>query len=71
MAVLDGCEGSTKTPILEERTCPQCGETIEVFTVRGRIKEDAKCDCGYVIKAEEQYDPKALERAETEKTPAK
>ena len=70
MAVLDGCESKNKTPVLEERTCPQCGEPIEVFTVRGRIKEDAKCDCGYVIKAEEQYDPRALERKGPEKTTA-
>ena len=62
MSILEGCEGSTKTPVLEERTCPQCGEIIEVFTMRGRITEDAECACGYVLKAEEQYDPAMLAR---------
>ena len=53
MAVLDGCEGAFKTPIPEERICPQCGKEIEVFTVKGRVVEDTACECGYVIKADE------------------
>ncbi|HIS26501.1 MAG TPA: hypothetical protein IAA57_06305 [Candidatus Pullilachnospira intestinigallinarum] len=60
MAVMDGCEGSAKTWQLEERTCPQCGEEIEVYTSRGRIVEDAVCEkCGYTIKAQEQVIPGA------------
>ena len=39
MAVLDGCESAFKTPVPEERTCPQCGREIEVFTVKGRVVE--------------------------------
>lgn len=57
MAIMDGCEAKHKTPILEERTCPACGETVEVFTRRGRVIEDTPCDCGYVFKAEEQVVP--------------
>ena len=64
MAIMDGCEAKHKTPILEERTCPACGETVEVFTRRGRIIEDTACDCGYVFKAEAQIVPQPRKRAE-------
>lgn len=61
MAVLGGCEEKNKTPKLEERVCPECGETVEVFTRQGRITEDCTCDCGYVFHAEPPLDtmPKA------------
>lgn len=49
-----GCEEKNKTPIPEEEICPQCGREIEVFYKKGRIMEDAVCECGYVIKAQEQ-----------------
>ena len=48
-----GCIDKNKTPVPEERTCPQCGGEIEVFLSMGQITEDAVCDCGYVIKAQE------------------
>lgn len=48
-----GCEDKHRTPILEERICPNCGEEIEVFVSRGRVIEDSACVCGYVIKAQE------------------
>ena len=48
-----GCEDQHKTPVPEERTCHVCGKDIEVFVVKGRVVEDAVCDCGYVIKADE------------------
>lgn len=54
MAVLDGCESKYRTPVPEERTCPKCGKIVEVFTVRGRIMEDAKCPCGYVFQQKNQ-----------------
>lgn len=57
MAVIDGCEAKFKTPVPEERTCPQCGSEIEVFTVKGRVVEDAVCECGYVIRAQEPDSP--------------
>jgi len=49
---LTGCEEKNKTPILEEKICPECGEPVEVFTRKGRVVEDAACDCGYVFRAE-------------------
>ncbi len=57
MAVLDGYKSAFKTTVPEEGTCPQCGREIEVFTVKGRVVEDAACECGYVIKAEERDSP--------------
>lgn len=66
MAVLDGCESQYRTPVPEEKTCPVCGKTVEVFTSRGRICEDSVCECGYEFKAE-LPDPVAVERDE-EKT---
>lgn len=56
MAVMDGCESKHITPIPEERVCPNCGREVEVFTKKGRIIEDAVCECGHVIKAEEQIE---------------
>lgn len=48
-----GCVDKNKTPIPEERICPRCGGEIEVFLSMGRIMEDAVCDCGYIVKAQE------------------
>ncbi|MGN0363893.1 MAG: hypothetical protein ACI4ET_13785 [Bilifractor sp.] len=54
MAVLDGCEGAKKTPVLQEVKCPVCGETVEVFTKECILVEDSKCEkCGHVFKAGE------------------
>ena len=50
MAIFDGCEAQHRTPVPEDRSCPVCGRTVEVFTVKGRIREDAVCECGYVFK---------------------
>ena len=58
MAILKGCEEKHRTPVPEERICPQCGKEVEVYTVRGRIFEDSTCDCGYVFEHEEQIVPK-------------
>lgn len=74
MAVHDGCKSNTKTPILEERDCPVCGEPIEVFTKMGRILEDSQCECGYVMKAEDPLSYKTrfemLQEAEVERVNA-
>ena len=41
-----GCEDKNRSPIIEDRK-------IEVFLLGGRIMEDAVCECGYVIEAQE------------------
>lgn len=51
---INGCEAQHATPKLEERICPECGETVEVFTRKGRVVEDCACECGYVFHVEEQ-----------------
>lgn len=53
MGIFEGCETRAKTWELEERVCPECGELIECYTMKGRIVEDAECTCGYVLKAQE------------------
>lgn len=53
MSIMDGCESKHRTPVLEERICPDCGNEVEVFTVRGRILEKAVCTCGYTFEPEE------------------
>ncbi|HIR75797.1 MAG TPA: hypothetical protein IAB97_02650 [Candidatus Choladousia intestinipullorum] len=63
MSVMDGCESKYRTPVPEDRTCPQCGKEVEVFTSRGRIIEDTACECGYVFKAEDAQ-PLKVERSE-------
>ncbi|MGI6069231.1 MAG: hypothetical protein ACOYBE_02280 [Blautia sp.] len=63
MSVMDGCESKFRTPEPEDRVCPVCGKTVEVFTMRGRITEDAVCPCGYVFKAEE-IEPLKVEKKE-------
>ena len=57
MSVIDNCEAQFTTPVLEERTCPVCGEAVEVFTRKGRVIEDTTCPkCGYVFSADQQLD---------------
>lgn len=56
--IATGCEDKNKTPVPEDRICPQCGRDVEVFVVKGRVWEDTECECGYVIKAEEQIHTK-------------
>ena len=63
MAVMDGCEAQYRTPVPEERVCPQCGKEVEVFTNRGRVIEDTACSCGYVFTAGEDV-PLEVERPE-------
>ena len=53
MGVMDGCEGAFRTPVPEDRICPKCGSEVEVFTIRGRIREETVCECGYVFQVEE------------------
>lgn len=53
MAVMDGCESKYRTPVPEERICPECGKEVEVFTNQGKIVEETTCSCGHVFQAEE------------------
>ena len=64
MSVLGGCEEKNKTPILEERICPSCGNEVEVFTVKGRLIDDFSCDCGYVFQKEGQIVPHDMSKNE-------
>ncbi len=52
MAILDGCEEKYRTPVPEDRICPNCGKEVEVFTIKGRIAEESKCECGYTFEVE-------------------
>lgn len=63
MAVMDGCESKYRTPVPEDRICPTCGKTVEVFTSRGRIIEETACECGYVFQPED-LQPLKVERKE-------
>ena len=67
MSVLSGCEEKNKTPILEERVCPNCGDEVEVFTVKGRLIDDFACECGYIFHKEEQIVPKGKKHSESDK----
>ncbi|MCD2491343.1 endonuclease Q family protein [Lacrimispora sp. NSJ-141] len=57
MAAIDGCEAKFRTPVPEERICPKCGKTIEIFTIRGKVTEETACECGYVVPADEPDSP--------------
>ena len=57
MAIASGCENKNRTPVLEDRVCPKCGAEVEVVTVKGRVIEESKCDCGYIFEAEPEDIP--------------
>ena len=42
MSVLGGCEEKNKTPVLEERVCPNCGDEVEVFQKEQQIISERK-----------------------------
>ena len=44
--IMQGCQSKSRTPTLTEKTCPNCGEPIEIFS----IDTEAVCEnCGQVI----------------------
>ena len=44
--IFEGCQGKPRTPTLEEKKCPKCGNPIEIFS----IDTEAVCEkCGQVI----------------------
>ena len=43
--MLEGCQGKPRTPTIIEKTCPQCGELIEMFSIDTQMA----CErCGFV-----------------------
>lgn len=54
MDALTGCGKKNRTPDLEERTCPRCGEGLEIFSRNGAAVESTVCPkCGLVVEAGE------------------
>ncbi len=43
--IMDGCQGKPRTPTLEEKVCPQCGNTIEIFSTDTQVTCDV---CGFI-----------------------
>lgn len=52
MPVIETCPTKRNYPEPEDRVCPKCGKTVEVFVSGGKITEDVTCDCGYVFHKE-------------------
>ena len=43
--ILHGCQARPRTPTINEKTCPQCGSTIELFS----IDTEMACEkCGFI-----------------------
>lgn len=43
--IFEGCMAKPRTPTIHEKTCPQCGNTIELFSIDTQVA----CDhCGFV-----------------------
>lgn len=43
--IMHGCQAKPKTPTIIEKTCPQCGHLIELFS----IDTEMPCEnCGFV-----------------------
>ena len=43
--LMDSCQGRPKTPTIIEKTCPRCGNIIELFS----IDTEVACDsCGFI-----------------------
>ncbi len=52
---MDGCQEARRAVTIKEVTCPQCGESVEVFIRDGVLAADSRCDnCGYLFTAEAQ-----------------
>ncbi|MDO5449108.1 MAG: hypothetical protein Q4F70_05825 [Clostridia bacterium] len=44
--IMDGCQGKERTPTIIEKTCPNCGAEIELFS----IDTEMVCEkCGYKV----------------------
>lgn len=43
--IMEGCQARPKTPTIIEKTCPQCGNLIEMFSIDTQMP----CEhCGFV-----------------------
>ena len=43
--IFEGCMGKPRTPTIHEKTCAQCGNVIELFSIDTQVA----CDhCGFV-----------------------
>lgn len=43
--MLEGCQGKPRTPTIIEKTCPQCGNLIEMFSIDTQMACE---NCGFV-----------------------
>ena len=44
--IFEGCQSKSKEITIEERTCPQCGSLIEIFSVDTEVACE---NCGFVV----------------------
>ena len=43
--IMEGCQAKPRTPTIIEKTCPQCGQLIEMFSIDTQMA----CEkCGFV-----------------------
>lgn len=43
--IMNSCQGKPRTPTIEEKRCPNCGNIIEIFSIDTQVK----CEhCGFV-----------------------
>ena len=44
--IMEGCQGKPRTPTIEDRICPNCGNPVEIFSTDTEVT----CEkCGFVI----------------------
>ena len=44
--IMEGCQGKSKNLTIEEKVCPVCGHTVELFS----IDTEVKCEhCGFTV----------------------
>ena len=43
--IMDGCQGKPRTPTIEEKRCPQCGNLLEIFSTDTEVTCEV---CGFV-----------------------
>ncbi len=43
--IVEGCQGKPRTPTIHEKTCPQCGNIIELFSIDTQVSCDT---CGFI-----------------------